>query len=134
MNSPPIESASDYMARFASAVVSTDDYYILHAEVAEEDCYWFDIVLCEGKQIDFHPCNDHNDIGAIFYFHDLRMPQPIEDVPDLDVVCDPPFCDHKFKEPPGHYTLIVLYADDEGPTKVTAPHNERRLAHVEWRH
>jgi hypothetical protein len=39
----------------------------------------------------------------------------------------------EIKEPPGHHSLVVLYVDEEGPTKITAPGDGRLLVHVEWR-
>jgi hypothetical protein len=39
----------------------------------------------------------------------------------------------EIKEPTGHHSLVVLYVDEEGPTKITAAGDERLLVHVEWR-
>jgi hypothetical protein len=94
----------------------------------------FEIRLHEDTTINFRPVDHHGNRGAIFYFDDVRIPQPVEDVYDLQVMLEPPFFDFMIMDPPGHRTLIVLYVDDDVPS-ITSPGNEElTLAQVEWRH
>jgi hypothetical protein len=117
-----------FLARFASAVVPRDDYLV---DCDPFDLTYFSISLCEGKTLDFHPVDEEGGIGAIFYFDNIRIPQPIEEF-DYTVMRRPHIWKSEIKEPPGHHSLVVLYVDDEGPTKITAAGDERLLVHVEW--
>ena len=133
IDSDAIDTAA-YLAQYATAVLPYDDYMVFGEGLFEEDDFWFDIRLYEGTTINFHPVDDEGNRGAIFYFDDVRLPQPVEDVYDLDVKFEPPFRDYKFLEPPGHHTLFVLIVHEDVPS-ITAPGNEElHLAHVEWRH
>ena len=134
MNSNATTNTAYYLAVFNPAVVPRDDYWIFTDTLYDEDEYMFNIILHEDTTINFHPVDDAGNRGAIFYFDDVRIPQPVEDVNDLQVMFKPPFIDFMIMDPPGHHTLIVLYVDDDVPS-ITSPGNEElELAHVEWRH
>ena len=83
MNSNAPISTFDYLARFNTAVVPTDDYWIFTDTLYDEDDYMFNILLHEDTTLNFHPVDDAGNRGAIFYFDDVRIPQPVEDVNDL---------------------------------------------------
>ena len=133
MNSSAPISTFDYLARFNTAVVPRDDYWIFTDTLFDEDEYMFEILLHEDTTINFHPVDDAGNRGAIFYFDDVRIPQPVEDVNDLQVMFESPFIDFMIMDPPGHHTLIVLYVDDDVPSITTPGNEELTLAHVEWR-
>jgi hypothetical protein len=120
---------TNYLTEFASAVVPRVDYLVFYDAY---DPTWFNISLYEGRTLNFHPVDEEGNVGAIFYFADLRIPQPIGEL-DYTVLRRPPFYHCEIKEPPGHHSLVVLYVDEEGPTKITAPGVGRELVHVEWR-
>ena len=134
MNSSAPSTTSDYLARFITAVVPSDYYWIFDDTLYDEDDYMFNILLHEDTTLNFHPVDDAGNRGAIFYFDDVRIPQPVEDVNDLQVMFEPPFIDFMIMEPPGHHSLIVLYVDDDAPSITTPGNEELHLAHVEWRH
>jgi hypothetical protein len=129
-------TAVNHLARYATAVVPRENFSILHEGFPEdEQPYWFDIYLNEGADLNFHVADDDGDYGAIFYFDDIRIPQPVDDVPDLQVGIEPPFSGYWIMDPPGHHTLIVLYVDEDTPNiNIRADgHDSLLLAHVEWR-
>ena len=133
MNSTAPISTFNYLARFNTAVVPSDDYWIADETLFDQDEYMFNIILHEDTTINFYPVDDAGNRGAIFYFDDVRIPQPVEDVNDLQVMFEHPFIDYMIMEPPGHHTLIVFYVDDDVPSITTPGNEELHLAHVEWR-
>jgi hypothetical protein len=126
MDASATETA-DFLARFASAVVPRDDYLVL---IDAFDPTWFNISLYEGHTLNFHPVDEEGNVGAIFYFADIMIPQPIGEL-NFTVMRRPPFYHCEIMEPPGHRSLIVLEVHEETPT-LTAPGEDRMLVHVEW--
>jgi hypothetical protein len=62
---------ADYLTEFASAVVPRDNYLVFYDAF---DPTWFIISLYEGRTLNFHPVDEEGNVGAIFYFDDLRIP------------------------------------------------------------
>ena len=99
---------TEFLTEFAAGVVPRDDYLVFYDAF---DPTWFNLSLYESHTLNFHPVDEEGGIGAIFYFDDIRIPQPIGEL-DYTVMCRPPFYNYEIMEPPGHHSLIVLNVND----------------------
>jgi len=122
-------SIADYLARFASAVVPREDFYVFPDMSDEPNS--FNVFLNEGSTFTFAPVDEHGNLGMILYFDDIKVPQG-EDLFDLQVKRKFSFDDFYFHETPDHHTLLVLYVDEGAPETITATGDDKHLANVEW--
>ena len=129
MDSTAPTNIADYLAQFASAVVPLHDFHVFPDYGDEPNS--FNIFLNEGSTFFFSPVDDEGNFGMILYFDDIKVPQG-ENLFDLQVILHLPFDDFKIMETPDHHTLLILYVEEEGATKITATGDDKHLAHVEW--
>jgi hypothetical protein len=120
---------ADYLARFASAVVPLNDFYVWPD--AGDEPNGINIFLHEHSTFTFRPVDDEGNFGMILYFDDIKVPQA-ENLFDLQVIFHLPFDDFKIMETPDNHTLLILYVDEEEVTKITATGDDKLLAGVEW--
>ena len=127
MDATASTNIADYLARFASAVVPLNDFYVFPDYGDEPN--GFNIFLLEHSTFTFRPVDDEGNFGMILYFDDIKVPQG-EDVFDLQIERYLPFNNSEIKETSDHHTLLILYVDKEGAKKITATGDDHFLARV----
>jgi hypothetical protein len=97
----------------------------------EDEPNWFEIHLDSGNTINFRPVDDEDNLGVIFKFDDVMMPQ--EDVGlEVHVNYKHPFWSHMVLETGGEGTVLVLKVY-EGVDHITAPADDSlHLVNAEW--
>ena len=84
MHTDPHLDASYYLDDFNYAVVRRRSFTVLYDETSSPT--WFDIYLRKGRTINFRPVDVNGDVGVIFYFDQIRVPQPISYLEDIEVI------------------------------------------------
>jgi hypothetical protein len=118
---------ADYLARFASAVVPLNDFYVWPDSGDEPN--GINIFLLEHSTFTFRPVDDEGNFGMILYFDDFKVPLG-ENVSRLQIERYLPFNNSRIKETPDHHTLLILYVVMDGATKITATGDDHFLARV----
>jgi hypothetical protein len=118
---------ADYLARFASAVVPLNDFYVWPDSGDEPN--GINIFLLEHSTFTFRPVDDEGNFGMIHYFDDIKVPQG-ENVSDLQLERYLPFNNARIKETLDHHTLLILYVGKEGAKKITPTDDDHFLACV----
>jgi hypothetical protein len=127
MDATASTNIADYLARFASAVVPLNDFYVFPDYGDEPN--GINIFLHEGSTFTFRPVDDEGNLGMILYFDDIKVPLG-ENVSRLQIERYLPFINSRIKQTPDHHTLLILYVGKEGAKKITPTDDDHFLARV----
>ena len=79
----------------------------------DDEPTWLELNLAEGTTFDFQPVDEDGRKGLIFNIEGIKIPSE-ENVDGFEVTYDSKkFEDHLILDPPGNFTLVVLFANPE---------------------